>query len=92
MKRCNECGGEYAATTPDGGQYFHVCPPRVMVRVRRADASVTTIERAAMLPGDAILEETLIARPNGRNENPRGTGARPGQPIAEGSGASDFTR
>lgn len=92
MKRCNECSGEYAETTGDGGRYFHVCPPNVVIRVRRADASIATIDRAAVLPTDTIIEETTAPRRNGRNENPRGTGARPGDRIAEGTGATDVSR
>ena len=92
LKRCNECGGEYSDTTQDGGRYFHACPPRVVVRVKRGDGSTASIDRAGVLPTDAILEERLVPRDKGRNENPVGTGDKPGRAIAEGAGATEIAR
>lgn len=38
MVKCKSCGGEYERVLPGGIQYFHVCPPILMVRVERAGA------------------------------------------------------
>lgn len=91
-RRCNECGGEYSTITNDGGAYFHVCPPRVMARVKRADGSIAIVDPSAIAPGETYLEERLVTRAKHRNENPIGTGQQPGRPIAEGAGATDIAR
>lgn len=92
-KRCRACRGEYSDTQPDGTSYFHVCPPRHMARVRRADGSTAVVPFDQVGAGDVIVRELWRPRPNARDENTREwteQGGRRERVIkAEGAGAED---
>jgi hypothetical protein len=57
--RCKSCGGTYSDRTPEGGAYFHVCPPEIITH------AVTSTD------GKVVTEEKRVQRANARNESPR---------------------
>jgi hypothetical protein len=91
-KRCNTCNGVFNNTLPDGADYFHVCPPRRVLRVQHADGTRETILPSQLLPDDIVLRELFRPRPNFRDENTlRREGPRGEVRVikAEGLGVTD---
>ena len=92
-KRCRACRGEYSDTQTDGTTYFHVCPPRHMARVRRADGTIDVVPFDQVGATDVLLREIWRARPNARDENTREWtdegGTRRRILKAEGAGVED---
>ena len=70
-KRCRACRGEYQETMPDGTTYFHVCPPRRLVRVRHADGSIEVVRPNQVLGTDVVVSDVFRPRPDHRDENTR---------------------
>lgn len=89
-KFCQSCGATYDPAMADGSDYFHTCPPILMVRVQRDGrdglvplaeleatdvltvsraGAVTTVAAGDMGADDFRLGDTMIDRPNARDEN-----------------------
>jgi hypothetical protein len=91
-KECNTCHGTYEEKNPDGSDYYHVCPPRRLLRVQHADGTRETIPPSQLVETDIVLRELLRPRPNFRDENTlRREGARGEVRVikAVGLGVSD---
>jgi hypothetical protein len=83
---CKACGGRYATVSGDGIRYFHVCPPQIMVTVKRG-AEAIEMPIQLMQPGDVEQSRRDVIRDGAVNENVQARGELAGAPIAPGAGA-----
>ena len=88
MRICRSCGGRYEPIGADGARYFHACPLRRRVKVRRGAAELL-VDLDQVLDTDVRLAELDVERPNRRNENVRRDPDGVVKPIAEGDGTTD---
>lgn len=65
---CNACKGEYDNGSPDGPDYFHVCPEGTPLAVRRNENIVSTHEadRGRVRAPGAGAKETTPAESHAR--------------------------
>lgn len=66
--RCNTCAGVYDSLLPDGTQYYHACPPLLMIAIDRAGARLE-VAPGDVRGGDITIEQRFPDRPNKRDEN-----------------------
>jgi hypothetical protein len=88
--QCNVCGGIYISPQPDGLRYFHRCPPRAAVRVRRPNGTEAIVDPADVAIVDTVLEQTFLERPDARDENVVAVAEGESQPKHDGAGRTEL--